>query len=193
MKTNPEISAIELGRMRVKVFARLLREKQPLPIIGAEIGVYKGNFSIPLALELGIDLSIMYGIDPYVVFYNDKGRKVFKPTWEQEHWDHAYLKMVHRSLNCRNYILVRMGSEDASHVIPDCLDFVYVDGRHEYYDVIEDISLWEEKVRKGGIIGGNDYGGKKYKTVTKAVDDYAKMHGREVMNPLYGEWYWIVK
>ena len=187
------ISNKELIELRLKFYVDLLREKQLLPVIGAEIGVWKGGLSLPLILELGIDVGRMYGVDPYVVFYNEHGRKVFKPNWEQRHWDELYRKIAFRVvLGYVNYTLIRMKSEDAVYVIPDCLGFVYIDGRHDYHGVIEDISLWEEKIKRGGIISGNDYGGKKYKSVTRAVDDYAKLHGRKIRNPIYGEWYWIV-
>lgn len=37
-------------------------------------------------------------------------------------------------------------------------DMVYIDGNHAYNYVIEDITLWLPKVKKGGYIAGHDYG-----------------------------------
>jgi len=37
------------------------------------------------------------------------------------------------------------------------LDFVYIDGNHEFRYFAEDIYEWPKKVRKGGIISGHDY------------------------------------
>ena len=37
------------------------------------------------------------------------------------------------------------------------LDFVYIDGNHNYEHTVEDISLWSKKVRQGGIIYGHDF------------------------------------
>lgn len=36
------------------------------------------------------------------------------------------------------------------------LDFVYIDGNHSYKYVLEDLKTWYPKLRKGGIIMGDD-------------------------------------
>ena len=37
------------------------------------------------------------------------------------------------------------------------LDFVYIDGLHTYESVVNDITVWLPKLKKGAIIGGHDY------------------------------------
>ena len=37
------------------------------------------------------------------------------------------------------------------------LDFVFIDASHKYIDVKEDIINWLPKVRKGGILAGDDF------------------------------------
>jgi predicted O-methyltransferase YrrM len=37
------------------------------------------------------------------------------------------------------------------------LDFVYIDGRHDYDSVMKDIVSWSKKVKDGGIISGHDF------------------------------------
>ena len=37
------------------------------------------------------------------------------------------------------------------------LDFVYVDGHHNLYNVIHDLTMWSAVVRPGGIIAGHDF------------------------------------
>jgi predicted O-methyltransferase YrrM len=37
------------------------------------------------------------------------------------------------------------------------LDFVYIDGAHDFKSVADDICEWERKVRPGGIVFGHDY------------------------------------
>jgi hypothetical protein len=52
----------------------------------------------------------------------------------------------------------RMTSLEASAAIPDgSLDFVYLDARHDYAAVMEDLLAWFPKVKPGGIIAGHDY------------------------------------
>lgn len=63
-------------------------------------------------------------------------------------------------------------SLDAAKMFADeSLDFVYVDGAHEYDDVKADIEAWLPKVKKGGIIAGDDYGVGIHPDVKRVVDE----------------------
>jgi hypothetical protein len=54
--------------------------------------------------------------------------------------------------------VMRMFSSKAADIIPDdSLDFIYIDARHDYKAVFEDLTLWYPKVRVGGIIAGHDF------------------------------------
>lgn len=35
-------------------------------------------------------------------------------------------------------------------------DMVFIDGSHEYLDVLDDIRFWKDKIKRGGIICGHD-------------------------------------
>ena len=49
-------------------------------------------------------------------------------------------------------------SEEFSKTIEDgSLDFVYIDGDHQYESCKKDLQLWIPKIKKGGIIAGHDY------------------------------------
>ena len=39
----------------------------------------------------------------------------------------------------------------------DSLDFVFIDGNHEFQQATNDIAEWSKKVRKGGIVSGHDF------------------------------------
>lgn len=49
------------------------------------------------------------------------------------------------------------------------IDFVFIDGDHEYDGVMADIKAWLPKVKKGGVIGGHDY--RVWSGVTRGVHD----------------------
>ena len=57
------------------------------------------------------------------------------------------------------------------------MDFVYLDGRHHYEGIKEDIKSWFPKVKPKGILCGHDYLntiiGKTHFGVKKAVDEFA--------------------
>ena len=49
-------------------------------------------------------------------------------------------------------------SADAAKTVPDdSLDFVYLDARHDFNGVFEDLSVWWPKLKMGGILAGHDY------------------------------------
>ena len=48
---------------------------------------------------------------------------------------------------------------------------MFIDANHEYEYVYNDINNWFPKVKRGGIISGDDYFGE---NVKRAVDDYFK-------------------
>ena len=52
---------------------------------------------------------------------------------------------------------LRMTSSDAvSRFVDESVDFVYIDGNHEYKFVLNDIMLWYPKVKNGGYLTGDD-------------------------------------
>jgi len=58
------------------------------------------------------------------------------------------------------------------------IDFVYLDARHDYHSVAEDICAWFPLVTPGGILAGHDYIRSRYLhktlfTVRQAVDKFA--------------------
>lgn len=54
--------------------------------------------------------------------------------------------------------LVVSDSVAASQLVPDdSVDVVWLDARHDYAGVMEDIDAWWPKLKVGGFIGGDDY------------------------------------
>jgi predicted O-methyltransferase YrrM len=73
--------------------------------------------------------------------------------------------------------VIRATSDDVAALIEDwSLDWVYIDGDHTYEFVKRDLEQYLPKVRKGGIIFGDDYHtyvGEWFKAgVVKAVDEF---------------------
>jgi hypothetical protein len=57
----------------------------------------------------------------------------------------------------RSEIWRMTSAEAAARVDPGSLDFVYLDARHDYESVKEDLEHWFSKIRPGGIFAGHDY------------------------------------
>ena len=94
----------------------------------------------------------------------------------------------------------RMTSVEAAPLFDDgFLDFVYIDANHMYDSVMNDLTVWWPKVRRGGLMAGHDYlqgmfDGVDY-GVKKAVDIFASSIRHEVgvtMEESYPSW-WIQK
>lgn len=115
---------------------------------GAEIGVYKGEFSQKLA-STGLTL---YSIDPWLIY----------PTFDnprgQARLDEQYTLAKQLLQPYPNCTIVRKTSMEAVTDFADnSLDFVYIDANHEFRYIAEDLYEWVKKVRPGGIISGHDY------------------------------------
>ncbi|KAK3252098.1 hypothetical protein CYMTET_38591 [Cymbomonas tetramitiformis] len=56
------------------------------------------------------------------------------------------------------YKILRNSTVEAVKYFEDeSVDFIYIDARHDYMSVKEDLELWYPKIRPGGIIAGHDY------------------------------------
>lgn len=117
--------------------------------IGAEIGAHKGEFTAKFC-EAGLT---MYAIDPWMPF-EGQGR-----TQKLQEVQDGYMEEAIKNLSgyhrCK---MVRKTSMDALDDIQDgSLDFVYIDGDHNFRHATEDIFEWSKKVRVGGYVSGHDY------------------------------------
>jgi len=114
---------------------------------GAEIGVADGRYSEILCQKIpGVKL---YCIDPWSTYEN----------WRNEiHQESAYIKAKYRLEKYPDATLIRKTGTEASFEIEDeSLDFVFIDGDHHFDYVMEDILVWNRKVKKGGVVSGHDY------------------------------------
>jgi predicted O-methyltransferase YrrM len=64
----------------------------------------------------------------------------------------------------------------------ESLDFVFIDGNHQYSYVLEDITEWSKKVRSGGIVSGHDYFEFLDNGVIRAVNEYVKQYPQIKLN-----------
>lgn len=138
--------------------------------VGAEIGVRMGTNALAIFNRVpGVKL---YCIDPWGAYLRvtDKVQETY------------YQRCV-RKLQGQNAVLIKKTSMDAVKDFEDnSLDFVYIDGRHDFDYVLADIIHWVPKVRNGGILSGHDYYNFFDGGVVQAVNAYTKAHG-------IGRWY----
>lgn len=122
--------------------------------VGAELGVQNGFFS-DLLLYTAHSITRYYLVD----------------TWEQRsnYSDAANVgneaqKAIYRKTQVRlapygnRCVFLRNFTTEAAKQVQDSsVDFIYVDARHDYCGVMEDLEAWWPKLKTGGIICGDDY------------------------------------
>ena len=122
--------------------------------VGVELGVKKGEFSQEI-------LSRWPSCSKYVLVDLWTPQVNYKDLANVDQKTHdSFLEKSRENLRpfqnklevCRNYTSVCV------HLYPDnFFDFVYVDARHDYKGVLQDLQLWWPKLKPGGVLGGHDY------------------------------------
>jgi hypothetical protein len=168
--------------------------------LGAEVGVAQG-YNSELFCQKNSNLHL-YAIDAWEHY---KGYDDYLTSRLAYFYSEAQKRLA--PYNCT---LIKKFSMDAVRDFKDgSLDFVYIDGAHDFKNVAMDICEWVKKIRPGGIIYGHDYKrskGKYPNHVVDVVNAYAYSHA---INPWFilGEtghpdgmfregirqWMWVVK
>lgn len=114
--------------------------------VGAEIRVGEGGYSKVLFDNIpGLKL---YGVDSWK---NYPGYSELKDP-EQTYKDAC------EGLKPYDCVFIKKFSMDAVEEFDDnSLDFVFIDGAHDFKNVACDICSWSKKVKPGGIVFGHDY------------------------------------
>jgi len=151
-KFNPRIPT----RPTTSFMETYFKEKE---LVGVEIGTCYGDNAQNILNRLSIKK--LYCIDP------------FKP-WIRDNiyfnYDN-YFEIAKKNLSKYRdkIVFVKKYSDEAVNDIPNAIDFVYIDGNHQYEFVVKDIQNYILKVKKGGVIGGHDVD---YVGVCRAVMEY---------------------
>ena len=78
----------------------------------------------------------------------------------------------------RKFEIYKMLSWDAANNFEDeSVDYALIDAGHDYLSVSKDIAAWWPKIKKGGYLGGDDYGLNEGNDVFTAVHEFIKKHG----------------
>jgi hypothetical protein len=155
--------------------------------LGAEIGVYRGDFSHQILTETKV--GHLYLVDPWVK------QPDYKDTINNEDQEAHHQETLHK---VRPFIqqgtctVFRGFSADlANHSDIPPLDWVFVDAYHAYEAALEDITLWSKRLKPApfGTIFAHDYfegpkyghqGHSWYSGVVKACADFCAKEGWEV-------------
>jgi hypothetical protein len=116
---------------------------------GAEIGVQAGEYSKVLCDTIpGLKLHCVDAWEKYPGYVDFVKHSTYI----------THEKKAREVLAPYGCDIIKKYSMDAVKDFPDrSLDFVYIDANHDIRHVIDDITEWSNKIKKGGIISGHDY------------------------------------
>lgn len=156
----------------------------------------------PVGIEIGVDEGAtswyflthhptlrLYGIDPYQAYQDwypggylsDSSVNRAKRIMEQ--------RLAPYTSRWTHY---RMTSDQAVEKFADeSCDFIFIDGLHEYDQVLKDCKNYYPKIKKGGVFAGHDYG--VIEGVRRAVNEFAVSVGRNELAHFQDSdaWFWI--
>ena len=170
--------------------------------VGAEIGTDQGLYAEYMLKT--IPNLVLHCIDPWMASAYEKGAQP-ESYEDQKFFTDRFNETVQR-LDPYNAIIHRNTSEEALRQFEDnSLDFVYIDGNHDFLNVTFDIHHWLKKVRPGGILAGHDYvryPSSKFNHVKKVVQSYFPAYNllpvfavmqnkRGMKRDLYRSWFYV--
>lgn len=132
---------------RRREFIQMLAERGAK--YGVEVGTDHGQYAQQLCEGIpGLRLEC---VDPWVAY--TEGNKVHS----QEEVRQIYLEALERLKPYDVGFFPMTSMEAVKDFVDNSLDFVFVDGNHEYDYVLEDMTEWYKKLKPGGIMAGHDY------------------------------------
>jgi len=150
-------------------------------LVGAEIGVALGHHTENILKVLSIEK--LFLIDPYEPYY-EEGKLITQ-------FSKKLLLAKENLTRFKDKVeFIRKKSSEALELIPNDLDFIYIDGNHAYEFVKKDIQLYYPKVRKNGVIGGHDFS-VNFLGVCKAVLEFVNDNDLELHGRIW-DW-WVIK
>uniref|UniRef100_A0A7S1P4D4 Methyltransferase domain-containing protein n=1 Tax=Vitrella brassicaformis TaxID=1169539 RepID=A0A7S1P4D4_9ALVE len=173
--------------------------------VGVELGVQRGEFAAEV-LSRWPKCRKYYLVDLWTHQDNYNDTANVATDAQEAYMNEAKDKLRHWQ---DKTVWMRMLTSDAAREIPDnSVDFVYIDARHDYCGVSEDLSLYWPKLRVGGIMAGHDYltdtemkdiqphtdwslcsdGTRHSGAVKKAVSDFVRSHNLTVVSTKPQKW-----
>ncbi len=128
----------------------------PKNAIGLELGIFRGDLAGNVVRELNPKMYHM--IDPWI----------YRPGWENKEYkgmpiaDQDFVEWMYEDI-CKDFDLpnvkIHRGfSHDFINEFEDeYFDFIYVDAGHKYKQVLSDLTLYYPKLKKGGLMSGDDW------------------------------------
>ena len=166
-----------------------LLEQMPKGGVCAEIGVWDGGFSERI-LEV-TEPARLHLIDPWT-FQPEFSNTAFGREAHRNTMDDKFTAVSEKFKDDGRVVIHQAYSDAALAEFDDSsLDWVYIDGNHNYEVVLKDLQLCLMKVKPDGVISGDDFfwNGDKGAPVRTAVREVVAELGDKVKFSRFGQQY----
>ena len=125
-------------------------------VFGVEVGVQNGEFA-KLILSQWKNCKRYILVDPW-----DDNPQINNHLYvdsanvddQQQVFENAIKNIPEFSIN-KTVILRRSSLEAAMTLAENSVDIVYIDAKHDYHSVLDDMNAWYPKIKAGGLMAGN--------------------------------------
>lgn len=154
-------------------------------LTGCELGVCRAHNLIYL-LDRAPEVALCYAVDPYMPFIDEPWGLISQE--EVNGWKATALSILNTQGN-RVKFLEMTSLEAAKQINDESLDYIFIDGDHNYEPVLNDCRAYWNKVKRGGLFSGHDWN---LDTVKNAVTRFREEHNiiTEVRFTNNNVWYW---
>ena len=127
--------------------------------IFVEVGVWKGDFSKKIWDISNPKLLVL--VDSWT--FDEKVRGCAPQVngnepLNQNFFDQAKQETYNKFIKEKNVLILDLNSSEASSNYKDnYFDYIYLDAEHTYQAVINDLNVWYPKLKKNGVLFGDDY------------------------------------
>lgn len=154
-----------------------------------EVGVFKGINAKKFLDNMNIEHAWL--VDCWGHFdYEPQTMANHEIDKDPDFWKRVYEEVLEMFEDYRNVTVIKAWSHQAAEMIPDDLDFVYVDAEHTYEATIRDIELWLPKIKIGGWLMGDDYS---WEGTHEAVNEFVQKYNYELHYGSNDTQWWFVK
>lgn len=127
-----------------------VKDKYKQPLIAAEVGVARGLNAQTMLKN--IDIKKLFLIDSYDYADNEDGSEKVREYPKDN------MRVCRDNLSKYKQVkfIYKPSSTAVKQFKDNYFDYVYIDANHNYEEVLQDITSWYEKVKKGGVLAGHN-------------------------------------
>lgn len=136
-----------------------------------EVGCLSGHSTCYLANEARLSEKrlTIYAVDPGIGIEESNFKRDFTDSY-------GLLENIRECGDADIIVPILTESTKAAQMFANTsLDFVFLDGAHDYQAIRSDLQAWFPKIKGGGIIAGHDYNHPNFPGVRRAVDEFFEM------------------